>query len=425
MAMQENGDNIIQVKIFSEDNANLWWCVGCTETERIGTVKKRLISGSGRFVARLFHLGVQLDDKRTLRQSGINENTILSTGRGASIVRGKEGSRGSHPDWSPNWNHQDQKQQQKGGHTPALTRPPSASGGAPAATSAGSSSLAAAPPAAAGNLGVRASPKRSAVSPPSRSSSGHAPSRPSSAARGRPNTGGASRPASSAGGTRDVPPASSPAAAKGSAVDLLRYTLSMEEEKLVLEHKVKQLEAQLAAARDGTAAAAATTAAGTAAATASSSSSAPTGGGVTQWPFRPFRMGLRTPPLPLDVTLFAKDPTTSAIAGAFFPPQAGAARDLVPPPAAAVGAPPLMVAGAVASSTLPYLPAQPHGSYSTAALLISTQPATVAYGTTIYPDQGSLIAKPGFLGSPAQLFNSSAAHNAAAPPIAGVSMASV
>jgi hypothetical protein len=87
--------------------------------------------------------------------------------------------------------------------------------------------------------------------------------------------------------------------------------------------------------------------------------------------------------------LFAKDKVTGQIAAAALQPNP------TPPPLAHLAQ------------------QQPDGA------LFAPQPAGVVmqqqqdvmrgFGATVYPDQGSLIAKPGFLGAPLQLFSNSGA----------------
>jgi hypothetical protein len=360
-------EKIIQVKIFSEDNENLWWSVGCSEDEKVGVVKKRLIAGSGRYVARLFHMGVLLDDKRTLRQCGVNEKTILSTGRSASIIRGKTGSRGT-PDWSPQAGSASHPQQQQAQHDDEPKTKPLWKTSVVVRHSHSD------------DLATRQTPKRSA------SGTSQAPRSKSASSNDKQHlniTAASVRPP-------EARKPSTGAASSNVGVDHLHYTLSREEEKLVLEHKIKQLEAQLAAKNEGTD--------DTSAAAQVRPSSAKED--VKRWPFRPFRIGIRTPALPLETGLFAKDPVTGTIAGALLAPTPSLAA--VPQdPARTVSscAPPLSATSNGVLAPQPMMTA-PH------AMLFDTQPTRPA-GPTIYPDQGSLIAKPGFLGCPVQLFNSS------------------
>ena len=384
-----------QLTVFSEDDERLWWCVACSDNEKVGVVKKRLISGCGRYISRLFYMGNVLDDKRTLRQCGINGDSILSTGRSASILRGKSGSRGT-PDWSPKQQHNQLDGSSLKKSSP--TRRPQSSDAAPRKQQQEQSD---------GGQLLTATVATKVSSVTFHSSS--------NVARGRVAASAVTYPHSAL---------RSESAKKGNDGEnsALHYTLSREEEKLVLEHKIKELEAKLAAGTRQERSGAETSV------SASSSSADQSGAGVKRWPFRPFRAGLRTPSLPLDVDMFAKDAVTSGIVGASTsiasqPPQL---HQQYPPQqfqqqqqsqqAATIAVPPYsqsQATGSVVSSSPavtnscfpPPLPA-PH------AYVYQTQPMQPT--STIYPDQGTIIAKPGFLGCPVQLFNGQAGPNTSA-----------
>ena len=82
-----------QLFVVSGSDDRLWWKISCAMHETVATVRQRLIKGSGVFCPSLFHNGHELPERRTLEEIGINEFSVLSTGRSASIIYGKKAQR--------------------------------------------------------------------------------------------------------------------------------------------------------------------------------------------------------------------------------------------------------------------------------------------------------------------------------------------
>jgi hypothetical protein len=81
----------VQIRIVNGSDDSVWWRVACQpEQETVGHLRKRLIKGAGSFAPHLYHDGHALQDSASLKQLGISEYSVLSTGHGASLVYGKK-----------------------------------------------------------------------------------------------------------------------------------------------------------------------------------------------------------------------------------------------------------------------------------------------------------------------------------------------
>lgn len=86
-----DSDGWVQVRVVNGSDDHVWWNVAChPETETVGQLRQRLIKGAGTFVPILYRSGEQLADRLTLREAGVNSLSVLSSGRGASLVYGKK-----------------------------------------------------------------------------------------------------------------------------------------------------------------------------------------------------------------------------------------------------------------------------------------------------------------------------------------------